>query len=339
MTQSARPSHPLIVKGVRVEYESIVAVDHADLTIESGMILGLLGPNGAGKTSLMNAIVGLVEATYGEVYICGYSLQDDRAQALSSVGFQPDIPPIYEDLTVGEFLTLFASAYGLPVEVRAGRVDEVLKVVGLLESKDALAGGLSRGMRQRVFLAKTLIPDPQLLILDEPASGLDPIARHEFVHLLRQLAERGKAIVLSSHILEELNTVCDALCVMSKGIILDQGRLGEVRERIAPPTEIVLRLLNGPSPAIQSWLEREFIKENKVLSALRETAEGYDLSLYRESSRDVTLKTPDDEAQDQARTCATLLKSIVDAGHSPTHFQVKEASLQDLFLKLSREKT
>lgn len=320
-------SHPLVVKGVRVEYESCVAVNDVSLLIESGMILGLLGPNGAGKTSLMKAIAGLIETTYGEIYICGASLEDERSKALSVLGFQPDIPPIYEDVSVYEFLELFASAYGVPRERRDSKIEGLLHKVKLFEKRDESVGNLSRGMKQRIFLAKTLISDPTLIILDEPASGLDPIARREFVELIRMLSKEGRAIILSSHILEELNTVCDALCVMSKGIVLDQGRLEEVRHRLNPPIEVEVKLLTNLQGAF-SYLQRQFVDQKEYMSNL--TLEDEHITFHLSSSGD----SYGGVSVSQQRS-AEILNALVQEGYTPHHFNVREANLQDIFLQLS----
>jgi ABC-2 type transport system ATP-binding protein len=313
----------LSIDQVRVEYESVVAVNQVSLTVEPGTILGLLGPNGAGKSSLMKAIAGLIEVTSGHISICGHSLFDDRATALTMLGFQPDIPPIYEDLSVLEFLTLFASAYGIPKAKRLPRILEVLTLVRLEEKLDHPTGGLSRGMMQRMFLAKTLIPDPPLLILDEPASGLDPIARQEFADLIKTLGDQGKAVVLSSHVLEELNNVCDSLCVMSRGEILDSGKIEDVRERLNPPVKLHLQLLD-PMTSATSQLIRSQLQG--VIETIDEQPSGYIITLNVSE-----LSQPINEVT------AQLLKTLINEGRSPAQCYVREANLQDLFLQLAKE--
>ena len=317
-------SPPLLhLDQVRVEYESIVAVNQVSLTVEPGMILGLLGPNGAGKTSLMSAIAGLVEVTSGEISICGTSLFSDRATALTMLGFQPDIPPIYPDLSVREFLTIFASAYGIPKAQRLPRIIEVLERVRLKDKLDHPTGGLSRGMMQRMFLAKTLIPDPPLLVLDEPASGLDPIARQELADLIKDLGAQGKAVVISSHVLEELNNVCDALCVMSRGEILDSGKIADVRRRLNPPTELHLEFVRLHSSATEQLIRAHL---SEMVDSITEVPSGYLITLNTSE-----LNQPINEVT------AQLLKTLIDAGYAPAQCYIREANLQDLFLRLAKE--
>ena len=313
----------LSIDQVRVEYESVVAVNQVSLTVEPGMILGLLGPNGAGKSSLMKAIAGLVEVTSGHISICGHSLFDNRATALAMLGFQPDIPPTYEDLSVLEFLTLFASAYGIPKDKRFPRILEVLTLVRLEEKLNHPTGGLSRGMMQRMFLAKTLIPDPPLLILDEPASGLDPIARQEFADLIKALGDQGKAVVLSSHVLEELNNVCDSLCVMSRGEILDSGKIEDVRKRLNPPVKLHLQLLDPMTSATSQLIQNQ-------LQGMVETIE-------EQSSEYIITLNVSELSQPINEVTAQLLKTLINEGRSPAQCYVREANLQDLFLQLAKE--
>ena len=317
-------STPLLhLDQVRVEYESVVAVNQVSLTVEPGMILGLLGPNGAGKTSLMSAIAGLVEVTSGEISICGTSLFSDRATALTMLGFQPDIPPIYPDLSVREFLMVFASAYGISKAQRLPRIIEVLERVRLKDKLDHPTGGLSRGMMQRMFLAKTLIPDPPLLVLDEPASGLDPIARQELADLIKDLGAQGKAVVISSHVLEELNHVCDALCVMSRGEILDSGKIEDVRRRLNPPTELHLEFVGLHTSATEQLIRGQL---SEMVDTFTEVPSGYLITLDTSE-----LDRPINEVT------AQLLKALVDAGHAPAQCYIREANLQDLFLRLAKE--
>ena len=298
-------------------------INSCSVNVERGEIVSILGPNGAGKSSLMKAIAGLVEVTSGHISICGHSLFDNRATALAMLGFQPDIPPTYEDLSVLEFLTLFASAYGIPKDKRFPRILEVLTLVRLEEKLNHPTGGLSRGMMQRMFLAKTLIPDPPLLILDEPASGLDPIARQEFADLIKALGDQGKAVVLSSHVLEELNNVCDSLCVMSRGEILDSGKIEDVRKRLNPPVKLHLQLLDPMTSATSQLIQNQ-------LQGMVETIE-------EQSSEYIITLNVSELSQPINEVTAQLLKTLINEGRSPAQCYVREANLQDLFLQLAKE--
>jgi len=321
--QSAELSPALELNGLRVEYDQLVAVNDVSIKVYPGMIFGLLGPNGAGKTSLMSCVAGLIEATYGEVLINGYSLYEQRAEALASLGFQPDVPPMSDGLTVYEFLELFASAYGLREELRAQRIEELLELVKLTSHRDALAQSLSRGMRQRLFLAKTMLPAPRLMILDEPASGLDPMARRDLAGLIRELAQQGVAVVISSHVLEELNGVCDSLAVMSRGVVLDQGSIDEVRSRLNPPPELELGFLEGVNERLQSQLSEHFGPRLLKIEPLGSPQTGYVIHLKQS------------EAPLKPEALAAELKALLELGLSPTRFAAREANLQELFLALA----
>ena len=170
------------------------------LDVEPGEVCGLIGPNGAGKTTTMRAMIGLIEPTYGEIEIMGVDVRERPEDVCRVVGFMPDFPPVYEDLLVWEFVDLFAASYGIDRHRRPAAVGRYIELVGLTAKRQAMVGGLSRGMRQRLMLAKTLVAEPKVLLLDEPASGVDPQGRIEFKNILRRLGEEGKTILISSHI-------------------------------------------------------------------------------------------------------------------------------------------
>ncbi|MEE2755238.1 MAG: ABC transporter ATP-binding protein [Myxococcota bacterium] len=248
-------SSRLQVRGLRVDYEDTTAVKDVDLAVDAGMVFGLIGPNGAGKTSLIRSIAALVDPTYGQISIDGIDLFTDSSAALQRIGYMPDAPPLYEDLTVYEFLELFAGAYGVPVPRRRGRILELVEQVQLTEKLDTLCGGLSRGMRQRIFLAKCLLHDPSLLLLDEPASGLDPNARREFGDIIRKLGESGKAIVVSSHILGELSDFCNSVAIMEQGHMRISGRIEDIIPAVSDSRHIRLRTVENQTEIVQKVLQ------------------------------------------------------------------------------------
>ncbi len=334
MTQPPRPP-ALEVRHLRVEFDDLVAVNDVDLTVEPGMIFGLLGPNGAGKTTLMTCVAGLTEATYGEVRIGGRSLEDERGAALARLGFQPDVPPMLEGVTVYELLELFASAYGIPAPLRARRIEELLALVKLSEHRDALSDTLSRGMRQRVFLAKTLLPAPPLLILDEPASGLDPMSRRDLAEVIRALGASGVAVVISSHVLEELDGVCDSLAVMFKGRLLDAGRIDDVRRRLHPEAALEVRLFDeGAGAALkgEGLAARARAALGGLVSAAEEVGEGgaLRLTLAGASAGEGESAGESDEAR-----AAAVVRALVGAGLPPCHAALRRPNLQDIFVELS----
>jgi ABC-2 type transport system ATP-binding protein len=219
------------VSDLRVDYDDFCAVRDLSLTIGDGEVCGLIGPNGAGKTSTMRAIVGLLEPTYGSIRVNGIDARERPDDAQRSMGFMPDFAPVYEDLKCWEFLDIFAAAYKIPKAIRKQRVEEELARVSLTEKRDVPAGTLSRGMRQRLTLAKTLLSDPQVLLLDEPASGLDPNARIELKQIIRSLAAEGRSVLVSSHILSEMSEFCTSVAIMERGRMVVHGTIAEVQAK------------------------------------------------------------------------------------------------------------
>jgi ABC-2 type transport system ATP-binding protein len=219
----------LAIEHLRVDFPEVVAVNDFSLTLESGDVCGLIGPNGAGKTTTMRAVAGLQECTRGSVTVDGHALTNEPDELKRRLGFMPDFSPIYDHLTVTEFLDHFARAYDVPD--RQQRINNCLELTWLTEKRNALCEELSRGMKQRLVLAKTLLPDPQVLLLDEPASGLDPLGRIELWKLLWQLHEAGKVVLISSHILSELSNFCNKAAIMERGKLVAFGTIAELGQR------------------------------------------------------------------------------------------------------------
>ena len=192
------------IRDLKVDYGDVVAVEGLSFDAKAGEIYGLIGPNGAGKTTTIRAIAPLLEPTYGEIMVKGNSAIHEPEKVRGSLGYMPDFPPVYGDLKVAEFVELFAAAYGLSGERQASEVSRCLADTNLEDKRDILCNTLSRGMKQRALLAKTLVHDPPVLLLDEPAANLDPRARIDLRNLLKKLAAQGKTILVSSHVLSEL---------------------------------------------------------------------------------------------------------------------------------------
>ena len=220
------------IRDLRVDYDDVCAVHDLSLEVEPGEVCGLIGPNGAGKTTTMRAMIGLIEPTYGEIEIMGVDVREHPEDVYRVVGFMPDFPPVYEDLLVWEFVDLFAASYGIARHRRPAEVGRYLDLVGLTAKRQAMVGGLSRGMRQRLMLAKTLVAEPKVLLLDEPASGVDPQGRIDLKNILRRLGEEGKTILISSHILTEMNEFCTSVAIMERGSLVVSGRIEEVNQRV-----------------------------------------------------------------------------------------------------------
>jgi ABC-2 type transport system ATP-binding protein len=224
-------SNPLLtIEHLRVDFPEVVAVNDLTLTVSSGDVCGLIGPNGAGKTTTMRAISGLQECTRGSVKVGGHELASEPGELKRQLGFMPDFCPTYDQLTASEFLDHFARAYDVPN--RAKRIEECLELTWLKEKTNALCEELSRGMKQRLVLAKTLLPDPKVLLLDEPASGLDPLGRIELRKILLQLREAGKAVLISSHILTELSGFCNTAAIMERGKLVMFGTIAELGQKM-----------------------------------------------------------------------------------------------------------
>ncbi|MDY7040739.1 MAG: ABC transporter ATP-binding protein [Chloroflexota bacterium] len=230
-------------QGLTKRFGKLTAVDHLDVTIEQGTLYGLIGPNGAGKTTTLRLLAGLLDPSEGEVYYDGQQVRDAQ-QASRLVGYMPDFFGVYEDLMVWEYLDFFARCYRIPTAERRQIVDELLALVDLNEKREAYVQTLSRGMRQRLCLAHALVHDPQILLLDEPASGLDPRARVEMRELLRELRAMGKTVVVSSHILSELAEMCDAVGIIEQGKLLISAPLHEVYLQVKQDRTLRLRVLS-----------------------------------------------------------------------------------------------
>ncbi len=232
---------------LRVDYDDMTAVKDLNLEVRGGEVFGLIGPNGAGKTSTIRVISTLQKPTYGDVYVGGFDVIEDAPEVHKILGYMPDFAPVYEELKLWEFLDMFAGTYFVERKKRKRRVAECLDIVNLLGKRDLLAGSLSRGMTQRLVLAKTLLPDPMVMVLDEPASGLDFLARIDMRNLLKRLGQMGKAVMISSHILTELSGVCSSIGIMNHGRMIECGRVDEIAKKLSKDRGkvVVVSILGG----------------------------------------------------------------------------------------------
>ena len=221
-------------KDLRVDYDGFTAVHDLTLQIPAGQVFGLIGPNGAGKTSTIRVLATLQQPTYGEVSVGGFDVADHADQVHRILGYMPDLAPVHDDLKVWEMLDMFASAHGVPRSERKRRVGDCLDMVSMEKKRDVKGKALSRGMMQRVVLAKTLLHQPKVLLLDEPASGVDPVARIEFRRIMRRLADEGRSVLVSSHILTELADMCDAIGIMREGRMVVHGKIDDIVQKLQP---------------------------------------------------------------------------------------------------------
>jgi ABC-2 type transport system ATP-binding protein len=303
------------IRELRVDYDNTCAVDDLTLEVAPGEVCGLIGPNGAGKTTTMKALLGLIEPTYGEIEVMGVDMRERPEDVYRVMGFMPDFPPVYEDLMVWEFLDLFAASYAIPHTKRRAEVDRFLEMVGLSEKRKSLVVELSRGMRQRLMLAKTLIPDPRVLLLDEPASGVDPQGRIELKNILRRLAEEKRTVLISSHILTEMDEFCTSVAIMERGRLVVGGRIDEVNRRIMGDSLISVELLGDPEV---------------FLSIVG--ASGKAGPVERKNG------TYEFRFQGEREAASDLLTALVHGGVRVASFERRRDNLEELFLKVgSRE--
>lgn len=257
---TAPPSGPPAIEmtDLRVDYGNCVAVDDVSLTVPPGEIFGLVGPNGAGKTSTFRVLATLMKPTYGEVRLAGIDILENPREARRIMGYMPDLAPVPSDLKVWEFLDLFAEAHGLgSAAVRRQRIDEGLAEVGLTDKRTVLCKTLSRGQTQRLVLAKTLLHRPKVMILDEPASGMDPLSRRNLRLALRKLAADGTTVFVSSHILGELAEMCSSLCVMNRGRLLASGPVDEVRRLMGRAERTLTVVVLDRAAEAAAWIARQ----------------------------------------------------------------------------------
>ncbi len=303
-------------------YGRMVALDQLDLTVAQGSIYGFIGPNGAGKTTTLRLLAGLLEPSSGEIRLLGQRLVPGSAQRL--VGYMPDFFGVYDDLRVWEYLDFFARCYGLETARRKRTVDELLSLVDLSSKRNAFVQSLSRGMQQRLCLAHALVHDPSVLLLDEPASGLDPRARVELRELLRTLREMGKTVLLSSHILSELAEVCTEIGIIESGKMLVSGPVETVRRQLQGGARLRLRVLRDIETA-ETTLRRLVDAPPEGLPHLQ--------GVRRDPSDERALVVEFVEADEAAQSA--LLVYLVGQGLALSEFRAQAENLEELFLRLT----
>jgi len=309
------------IHSLRIDYEGVTAVCDLDLKVCPGQVYGLVGPNGAGKTSTLKALAGIIEPTYGEIILGGYDLELYPQNALRSLGFMPDFPAVYENLKVWEYLYVFATAYLIPKTERITRCRNWVERVNLQAKWDAYINTLSRGMRQRLVLAKTLLHNPTIVLLDEPASGLDPISRLEMRNILKGIAVEGKSIIISSHILTELSELCNAIGVMEKGRLVVSGTIEEIRRTIGIKGEFVMTFAD---------LSEE--QKNTLLAYLNQHTLVSNISFSSTGQLHFNLSGNKNDA-------AALIRDLVYRNIPIAQFVMKEANMEDIFFKIGARET
>ncbi|MER2105392.1 MAG: ABC transporter ATP-binding protein [Solibacillus sp.] len=301
---------------VTKKYGQFTALDQLVLKIEEGTIFGLVGANGAGKSTTFLLLATLLQPTNGDILVNGKSVVRDAAAVRAQIGYMPDFFGVYDQLKTEEYLDFYGATYGLSSEVRAQKITELLALVRLSDKRDDYVDHLSRGMKQRLCLARSLMHDPQILILDEPASGLDPRARVEMRDILKDLKDSGKTILISSHILPELAEICDEIGVLHDGKLIAQGNI----------------------QAIQAQLQGDTFITVKVLAAL-EAAEAFFRT--QPNVADVSVNTFDQTISfaytGQDAEQAQLLKQAVLADIQVLSYEVQQRDLEDVFMAITKE--
>ncbi|MGY8767894.1 MAG: ABC transporter ATP-binding protein [Pirellulales bacterium] len=296
------------------DYGDFTAVECLNLKIEAGEVFGFIGPNGAGKSTSIRFLATLLKATRGEGTVNGYSVTNDPMGVRHSVGYMPDNFGVYDGMKVWEFLDFFAVAYKIPGSKRKAVITDVLELLDLTHKRNDFVNGLSRGMKQRLCLAKTLVHDPPVLILDEPASGLDPRARLEVKALLKELRKMGKTILISSHILTELADCCTSIGIIERGQLLMNGTIEDVYRRIRT----------------NRIIEIKFTKNMEAgLSIIRSSPDCVDVEIDHNNYVTCELKTDD-------AGVSGLLKKLVANDVGMRSYAEKEPSLEDVFMMVTK---
>ena len=266
---------------VTKRYGDLFAVRDLCLEVPRGSVFGLIGPNGAGKTTTFSVLATLLRPTSGRVTVAGFDPSRQAREVRRRLGYMPDAMGVYDGLRVSEYLEFYAASYRLPRSRWAATIDALLELVDLGGKRDAMVNSLSRGMKQRLSLARALVHDPEVLVLDEPASGLDPRARVELRNLLVELRGMGKTIVISSHILAELTEMCTAVGIMEKGRLLASGTPGEIRERSGVGRQVRVRLAGGDERTVtvadeaeQVALLRSLVAQGEAVVEFTEVGHG-----------------------------------------------------------------
>jgi len=300
-------------RNLHKNFGNLAAVADLSLTIKKGNIFEFIGPNGAGKTTTMRILVTLLEPTAGKAFIDGLDVRKNGKKVRKLVGYMPDFMGVYDDLKVFEYLEFFAAAFGIERKKRKSIVEGVLELTDLQSKQSAAVDSLSRGMQQRLGLARVLIHDPKVLILDEPASGLDPRARIEIRELLRELKRMGKTIMISSHILSELEEICDHIAIIEHGKLVFSGTLEDIRPHLGIHSKVRVQVANNQDKAVE------------LLSALPQVRQVQALG------DQIAVTFHDDQEAD-----GVIARILVKADLDIIAIQPEQLKLDDAFLQLTK---
>ncbi|MCE5302258.1 MAG: ABC transporter ATP-binding protein [Planctomycetaceae bacterium] len=295
-------------------YGDLHAIDNLTLELAEGDLFGFIGPNGSGKTTTMRILATLLQPTWGEASVCGYSIYTHPKEIRRLIGYMPDFFGVYDDMKVIEYLEFFAAAYRIKGPARRKVCNDMLELVDLGYKRDALVTSLSRGMTQRLGLARVLLHDPKVLLLDEPASGLDPRARIEIRTLLKRLGQTGKTIMVSSHILPELADICNKVGIIERGVLLFNAKVADVMKQVRQRTLLIVGVTSD-AEAVARLLEQSPLVEQVTVD---------DHHRLR-----VTLR-------ENVTDYSDLPTLLIDAGHKLTLFREEEINLETAFMALTK---
>src|SRR3954470_19404806 len=294
-------------------YGDLYALDRLTLKLEKGDVYGFIGPNGAGKTTTMRILATLLNPSWGEATVCGYSIYNGAKDIRRLMGYMPDFFGVYDDMKVIEYLEFFAAAYRINGPARRRKGDQVLELVDLGYKRDALVTSLSRGMTQRLGLARVLLHDPQVLLLDEPASGLDPRARIEIRTLLKRLGTMGKTIMVSSHILPELADICNKVGIIERGELVFNDSVDALLKKVRPHTVLNINVAGDRNSAAK------LLQAQKLVDHVDENGKYFRVTLM-----------------DGERDYSELATQLVNAGHRLTLLREEELNLETAFMALTK---
>src|SRR4051794_14397683 len=316
MSTTAPPIPAVQTVGLTRTYGTMTALNALDLTINRGDLFGFIGSNGAGKTTTLRILATFLTPTAGQAFVLGHDVMRDADAVRHVIGYMPDFFGVYKDMEVTEYLDFFGACYKIPAAQREKTVSDVLELVGLTEKKGALIGALSRGMQQRLGLARVLIHDPALLLLDEPASGLDPRARIEMMAILQELQRMGKTIIISSHILSELQTLCNRVAIIEKGRLIYSGPVQGMRDQLATGRVVWVKVSSDPLRAIELLKSRPEVSQAEA----------------RDGQIKVTLVSHETDQ-------SVVAESLVQGGAKVTGLREDELGLEEVFLRVTRGET
>ena len=300
------------VDGVKKFYGHFCALDSLSLKISDGSLFGFVGPNGAGKTTAIKIMTGIIYPDEGSVTIDDMRPEDDLIRYKSMIGYVPDAFGIYNNLKVSEYMEFFAACLGLQGMDARKKTEQLLEYVDLSDRADFYVEALSRGMKQKLALARALINDPPILIMDEPTSGLDPRTRYEFKQMVGELSDRGKTIIISSHILSDISELCTDIAIIDQGSVVMSGRLMDVMKLVTAENPIIITMAGKTMQAIK------FLREDDTVKSI--AIKGNDIMVnFAGSSKDE----------------AGLLKRLVDAGLPVRSFSREKGSLESIFMQLT----